>query len=171
MTPEFSRTYALDTLCEPKRVTIEADAGERAALVERFDLLGLDSLTAQATLTRNGTIVAAEGHLAAKVLQSCVASGEPMPQTIEEPFAVRFVPETEAVDEEVEVSEEPLDDIAYTGGAIDLGEAVAQTLVLALDPFPRSPNADAILRAAGVRQESEVSASPPLAGLADLFRK
>ena len=33
--------------------------------------------------------------------------------------------------------------------AIELGEAVAETLALALDPFPRSPSAEAALREAG----------------------
>lgn len=169
--PEFSRPYALDTLGEPRQVTIEANAGERAALVARFDLAALDGLKASVTLVRDGAIVSAQGRLNAQVVQACVASGADVPQTIDEPFTVRFVPETDVADEEVEVSEEALDDIAYTGGAIDLGEAVAQSLMLALDPFPRAPDADAVLRAAGVLQEGEVAPASPLAGLADLFKK
>ena len=38
---------------------------------------------------------------------------------------------------------------------IDLGEAAAETLALALDPFPRSPDADAMLAEAGVIGEDE----------------
>ena len=52
--------------------------------------------------------------------------------------------------DEIELSEDDCDTVFYTGGAIDLGEAAAETLALALDPFPRSPGAAAALREAGV---------------------
>ena len=54
-------------------------------------------------------------------------------------------------------------------GAIDLGEAAAETLLLALDPYPRAPNADAVLREAGVKPEGEEEREPgPFAALAAL---
>jgi hypothetical protein len=40
-------------------------------------------------------------------------------------------------------------------------------MVLALDPFPRSPDADAILKAAGVVDETEVGPFAILKGLKD----
>ena len=55
--------------------------------------------------------------------------------------------------------------VFYTGGAIDLGEAAAETLALVLDPFPRSPGAQAALREAGVLNEEEAG---PFAALAKL---
>jgi uncharacterized protein YutE (UPF0331/DUF86 family) len=55
----------------------------------------------------------------------------------------------------------------YTDGAIDLGEAVAQTMALALDPFPRSTNAEAALREAGVISEEEAGPFGALKGLRD----
>ena len=55
----------------------------------------------------------------------------------------------------MELAEGELDIVPYEGGAIDLGEAAAQTLVLALDPWPRAPDADVALRAAGVLREGE----------------
>ncbi|NIJ08046.1 uncharacterized metal-binding protein YceD (DUF177 family) [Sphingomonas vulcanisoli] len=169
--PEFSRAYALDTLGEPRKVSIEADPAECAALAARFDLLALDRLSAEATLIRDGAVVSAEGRIVAQVIQACVASGADVPQAIDAPFALRFVPETDAPDEDVEIDSDALDDMAYTGGAIDLGEAVAQTMTLSLDPFPRAPDADAVLRAAGVLQEGDAIAPSPLAGLADLLKK
>ena len=53
-------------------------------------------------------------------------------------------------------------------GAIDLGEAAAQTLALALDPYPRSPGAAAALKEAGVIGEGEAG---PFGGLAALKGK
>lgn len=156
MTPELARPVRIDTLgAGPRTIEVAADASERAALAERFTLLALDKLEALAELTREDEAVIAVGRLAADVVQACVASGEPVATTIDEPFALRFVPEGEASGDEVELDETDLDEIAYAGGAIDLGEAVAQTLGLALDPFPRAPGADAALRAAGVTDESE----------------
>jgi hypothetical protein len=38
----------------------------------------------------------------------------------------------------------------YDGAMIDVGEAVAQTLALNLDPYPRAPDAGDALREAGV---------------------
>ena len=39
--------------------------------------------------------------------------------------------------------------------AIDLGAALADTLALALDPYPRSPSAEAALKEAGVLSEEQ----------------
>ena len=55
--------------------------------------------------------------------------------------------------------------VFYEGGAIDLGGAIADTLALSLDPYPRSAGADAALREAGVMSEEQAS---PFAILAKL---
>jgi len=167
---EFARPIRLDTLGEGARaVTIAAEADERAALARRFGLVAIDRLEATATLRRTGDGVLAEGRLSAAVVQSCVATGDPLPATLDEPFALRFEPEAPAAAgaEEVELDEADLDVVPYSGGAIDLGEAVAETLSLALDPFPRAPDADARLRAAGVLEEGEAGPFAALRGLKD----
>ncbi len=56
----------------------------------------------------------------------------------------------------------------HDGQAVDLGEAIAQTLGLAINPFPRAPNADEVLKAAGVMQAEDAS---PFARLKGLFGK
>jgi len=160
MTPEFSRPIRIDTLGEGGRaVSIEAEPAERAALVQRFGLLALDRLSAEAVLRREGDAILADGRMKASVQQACVASGSPVPAMIDAPFVLRFVPEGGEVDE-IELDAEDFDTIGYAGAAIDLGEAVAETLALSLDPFPRAPDADAVLRAAGVLSEDEVVSGP-----------
>ena len=144
MTPEFSRRYALDSIgSAPRAVTVEADAGERAALARRFDLVALDALRANATLTAVAGGAEARGTIHAVIAQACVVTGDPVPATIDEPFALRFVAElpTEGGDDDegMELSDADCDVLPLEHGAIDLGEAAAQTLGLALDPFPRSP--------------------------------
>lgn len=169
MTPEFSRPFRLDELGgAPRAVSIAAAESERAALAARFGLIGIERLEATAELTREGDIVTATGRLEADVTQACVASGEPVPAKIAEDFALRFVPAGAEPDaEEIELEESDLDEIGYEGGSVDLGEAVAQTMALALDPFPRAANADAKLREAGVMGEEDASPFAALKALKD----
>jgi uncharacterized metal-binding protein YceD (DUF177 family) len=173
MTPEFSRAVRIDTLGAGGRsMTVEADAGERAALAERFGLVSLERLSADALLRCEGDVIFAEGRLKAVAEQACVATGAPVPATIDEPFSLRFVPMGEDGAEEIELDADDFDTIDYDGGAIDLGEAVAETLALCLDPFPRAPDADAVLKQAGVLSEEEAAeTSGPFAALKGLKDK
>jgi hypothetical protein len=56
----------------------------------------------------------------------------------------------------------------HDGQAIDLGAAIADSLALVLDPYPRSPRAADALREAGVISEEEAG---PFAALAALKGK
>lgn len=167
--PEFSRPVRIDTLGDaPRRIAIEADAGERAALARRFGLLALDRLAAAAELSADGARIMAGGTIDARVVQACVATGQPLPVTLAARFALRFVPAAEvAAAEELELGAADLDTIGYEGGAIDLGEAAAETLALELDPFPRASDADETLRAAGVVDESAAGPFAALRALKD----
>ena len=168
MTPEFSRPIRLDTIGETARViTIEADDQERTALARRFGLVRLDRLDAEGAIRRDGEIMFVEGRLRAAVTQSCVASGEPVDATVDAPFSLRFVPEAGDLPVEIELQVEDCDTLSYAGGAIDLGEAVAETLALSLDPYPRSPDAETVLKAAGVVAEDEAGPFAALKALRD----
>lgn len=168
MTPEFPRPLRLDAIGEgEKRVEVAADEGERAALARRFGLISIDRLAADFAIRRDAAGIVARGTLAGAVVQACSVTGEPVPAAVDEPFDIRFLPEPGEAAEEVELDADACDTVFYTGGAIDLGEAAAETLALALDPFPRSPNAEAALREAGVLSEDE-HVSGPFAALAKL---
>jgi uncharacterized metal-binding protein YceD (DUF177 family) len=157
---EFSRSCRLDALSgEPRRIEIEAEAAEREALARRFGLVAVETLAAEAELLRNGETVTASGRLRGKVVQNCVATAEPVEEIVDAPFRIDFRPPPETrAEEEIELGEAELDVIFYEGGAVDLGEAVAQTLALSLDPYPRSPAAEAALLEAGVKSEEETQA-------------
>lgn len=167
---EFARPVRLDTLgAAPRAIPIVADAAERAALARRFGLLALDRLEATVSMVRDGTTVDLAGTLRAEAVQACVATGDPVEAAIATPLALRFVPAGGPPAEEIELSADELDVVDYDGNAIDVGEAVAQSLALALDPFPRRADADARLREAGVKSEEEARAeASPFAGLAGL---
>ena len=169
-TPEFSRLVRLDqAISNAAGGTITAEPQERDALMTRFGLLALDRLDADYRMAEENGVLIARGQLRASVAQPCVATGEPVPQRIDTPFAIRFLPEgTDGEQEEMELSEEDCDTIFFAGSSIDIGEAVAETLALALDPFPRAANADAYLRKMGVKTEEQASPFAALLGLKGL---
>lgn len=154
MTPEFSRPVRGDEIGgQPRSQRIEADAAERAALAERFALLALDRLEATLTLHREAGGVVVAGAISASGAQACVTSGEAAPFALEAPVALRFA-ETGTIAGDIELAAEDLDVEPWDGGAIDIGEVAAETLALALDPYPRAPG----VHVPGVVSEDEARA-------------
>jgi len=171
VTPEFSRPERVDTIGERERaVVVEATAAERAALAARFDVIAVDALSAEWTIRRTAAGIVARGRVRAAVAQACSVTGDPVPAAIDEPADILFVAQGTgaAAEEELELDADAADTVFYAGGAIDLGEAAAETMALALDPFPRSPAAGAALREAGVRGDDEPDAGGAFGALAGL---
>jgi uncharacterized metal-binding protein YceD (DUF177 family) len=165
---EFARPQRVDTIGDDARtIEIDADARERAALAKRFDLIAIEKLTGKFTIRRDAAGIVANGRVEAEVTQACTITGDPLPATIDEPVALRFVPEIEAGQDEVELADSDIDVLPYEGDAIDLGEVAAETMALALDPFPRGPNAETVLSEAGVLNEEQAGPFGALAGLKD----
>jgi uncharacterized metal-binding protein YceD (DUF177 family) len=149
-------------------VVIEANAAERAALAGRFGLGAVEHLRADIALEQKPRAIRATGRLVAAIMQPCAISGEDFPVTIDEPIDLRFIeenPRPASEDEaiELELEADDCDEIEYSGDMFDLGEAVAQTLGLAIDPYAEGPNADAARKAAGIVLEGEQDG--PLAAL------
>jgi uncharacterized metal-binding protein YceD (DUF177 family) len=169
MTEDFAHRLPLNQIRDGERVELSADEAERGRIAERLGLRSLDRLEAHATLERKGEIVRARGRLMAGLCQSCVVTDEPVEAHADEPFDIYFLPEPTAggSDEEVELVEADCDVVFHDGSAIDLGSAIADTLALGLDPYPRSAGAEAALREAGVLSEAEAG---PFAALAKLKR-
>lgn len=162
---EFSRMVRHRPLpAEP--IVLEPTAQERIALAERFGLPSIETLRATVTLDDDGKAIKAKGHLSAAVHQACAVSGEPFPVTIEEPLSLRFVQPSPVIhdpDTEIELTREELDEIEYSGDSFDLGEAVAQSLELAMDPYAEGPNADAMRDKANIESDENRAPSGPLA--------
>jgi uncharacterized metal-binding protein YceD (DUF177 family) len=168
----FSRALTLAQARAHKgAMTITATDAERAAIARRFDLVAVNHLDATLTLTPDGDALSVTGTLTADLVQRCVATDEPLPAKIAEAIDVRYVPadrlEAAEAEAEVELGSEDLDLIGYTAGRVDLGQMIADTLYLALDPFPRHPDADAFLAKQGVKSEGEAGAFGALAALRD----
>lgn len=167
MFEDFGHKVALDRIRDGERIDLSADDEERSAIARRLGLVSLERLQAHVSLDRDGRKVRATGRVRASLEQSCVATGEPVAALVDEPFEIAFLPEPDAQspDDEVELSEGECDTVFYDGAAIDLGAAIADTLALSLDPYPRCAEADAALKEAGVLDESEAG---PFAALAKL---
>ena len=163
--PEFSRPERLDSIgAGERKVSVEADAEERRRLAGRFGLIAIDKLIGQFTLKQEAAGIRVDGRVEAEVTQACSVTGEPLPAAIDEPVALLFVADT-GDGEEVELSDDSIDTLFHDGAAIDLGDVAAETMALALDPFPRAPGADAALKEAGVIGEGEGGAFGALASL------
>ena len=164
--PEFSRLLDIRQV-EGKHARVEPNEAERAALAERFGLVRVGSLVADLELTRDDRTVEAHGRLRAEIVQSCAVSAEDLPVSIDEKLQFRFVPEATAYvpEEEVELDALACDEIEYTGTQLDLGEAVAQSLGLAIDPYLTGPQADAARHAAGIGTPEDNGPFAALKGL------
>jgi uncharacterized metal-binding protein YceD (DUF177 family) len=140
MSQELHRPIAIERIGPAGLdVIVDASAAECAALALRMNLPAVVTLTCGFHLERDiADTVLAYGHLLARVVQTCVVSLEDFTATIEERFAVRCVPDGEESDD---ADPEALDEIPYSDGTLDLGEAAAEQLALALDPYPRAPDA------------------------------
>ena len=167
---DFTHRLALDQIRDGDRVDLIADEGERDAIARRLGLPAIERLEAHCTLARAGDAIHATGRLKAVVEQACVATGEPVREAVDESIALHFLPEPTkaAPGDEVELADEELDTVFHDGAGIELGTAIADSLALAIDPYPRSADADAALREAGVISEEQAG---PFAALAALKGK
>ncbi len=173
--PELSRRIQVRTLgtARPGIValdaTVDATAEECAALARRLDVPSVQSVRCRFRLSGadgSGRVVA-DGLLQATLDQVCVATLDRFTTTVTERFTVRFVPDDQMpVDQEhgeaAALDPDEDDDLPYGNGTIDLGEAAAEQLALALDPYPRKP--DAVLPpgigSVDLPGEGEVEAEP-----------
>ncbi|PZQ50951.1 MAG: DUF177 domain-containing protein [Novosphingobium pentaromativorans] len=164
--PEFSRRVDIRQ-AEGKPAHVEADEAECRSLSERFGLVRIDRLTADLQLERKDRKVEARGRVTADYVQACAVSAEDIAVSLDEPVFFRFVPEAgdHTPDEEIELDSDDCDEIEYSGTHIDLGEAVAQSLALAIDPFLTGPDADKARKAAGIGTPEDNGPFAALKGL------
>ena len=169
--PEFSLIVTLDDAAHGRKISVEADTEARERIAARLDLIALDRFTITADVRTIAGGIGAKGEVHADLVQTCAATALPVPATIVEPFDLRFLRDVDAPvgeDEEIEISSADCDLLPLDGDRMDLGDAAVQSLSLALDPFPRHPDADRILAEKGVLSEE---AAGPFAALAKLRGK
>ncbi len=140
----------------PFRMSLSADQAARDSLVTFFDLISMESFTADISVSREhgGFLLHVKGTLCADIVQSCVVSGEPVPVRIEEPFEAFYSDPKQAVSfakakNEIYVSygfiETPVlnekeDPEPIVNGQIDVADLACQYLSLSIDPYPHAPD-------------------------------
>ena len=134
---------------------IEADQAVRNAVAEVGGLREVLSVQASFDVTpKSGGRFHVAGHVRARIGQTCVVTLDPIENDIDEAIDLIFAPpeqipqmaalvdEAEESDEETPDPPEPIEN-----GIIDLGRLATDALYLAVDPYPRKP--DAAFRADG----------------------
>jgi Large ribosomal RNA subunit accumulation protein YceD len=128
----------------------EASETTRAAMADLADLREVMSATASFDLTpKSGGRVHVTGEVRARIGQTCVVTLDPIENEINETIDLMFAPSeqirslsalvdeaAQSEDEEVPDPPEPIID-----GVIDLGRLATDALFLAIDPYPRRPDA------------------------------
>ncbi|MEO8715428.1 MAG: YceD family protein [Acetobacteraceae bacterium] len=161
MTVELSRPLAAERVgATPIEIEVIASPAEREALAVRMGIPAVLDLRCTFALHREAGGIRADARLHARVMRVCVVSLDEFEAEVAEDFTVRFVPEGAEADE---IDPEADDEVPYANATIDLGEAAAQQLALALDPYPRKPGA--------VLPDEPAAPSNPFAGLDALRRR
>ena len=129
---------------------IEADAATRQAIAElAADVREVLSVQASFDVTpKSGGRYQVTGVVHARVGQTCVVSLEEIENEIDEAIDLMFAPPdqipqmADLVDEAAESDEETPDPPEpIENGIIDLGRLATDVLFLAIDPYPRKPDA------------------------------
>lgn len=156
-------------------VDFAAGPRQREALAAAYDLVAVKALSVSATLTREVSGgVSVSGRVVGDIVQTCVVSLVPVEQHIDEPIDTRFVPPGSADlpkpgkpgAEVMIAADQPDPPEALEGSEVDLGALAEECLVLAIDPYPRAPDATLPAEAAA----DDGSGDSPFAVLADLAK-
>lgn len=144
----LSLSVGLDDIqSEPRSYSVDATAEERNDLAERFKVVSIDRLQADVTVGKvtNPKAISVAGHLSAELVQQCIVTLKDVPETIQEHFELLLVaPElAEEFDEdEVYADPEAPDYDSFDADVVPVGEIVAQTLSVMMNPYPRVPGAE-----------------------------
>ena len=124
--------------------SVAATEAERSAISKELSLISCETIAVDYSIRALGMgRYRLAGTLLARLTQACVATLEPLPQTIEEAFEAEFWPAgslPETVDAEVEALSVP-DVEPIEHGTIEVGRVVFEIVSAALDPYPRKSGA------------------------------
>lgn len=153
----------------PAQFILKTEEAEREALARRFSVTAIPALSAALALHQTEDGIAVNGTLEGEIVQPCAVTREDISYTFTERVTLLFVPEGKLTHydegEEIELDTDAPDELEYEGDSFDLGEALAQTLGLAIDPYREGPDAEAVRNEVGIESDEEFDAAPkgPLA--------
>lgn len=160
---DFSKIVSLGDLGKRGKnfalsVTDEAKPGVAA----RLKIVAVKKLAGSVCMRATKNTITAEGHIDAVLVRECVASLEEFDEVVGEDFAIEFLrsepdPESENYDELAEV---------HDSEEFDVADLLVQQTALAMDQFPRHPEAMSLADEFGTQSESS-----PFDALSELTRK
>ena len=144
-----------------RHVRLVTDEGTRAAVAAQAEVRELPRLKADFHVRRHGRDgLHVVGRVSATVGQTCVVTLDPIENDIDEPIDLIFAPPEqipemaalveEAAESDVEIPDPPE---PIENGVIDLGRIATDALYLAVDPYPRKP--DAVFEPPDVAEDPE----------------
>jgi hypothetical protein len=128
---------------------VEAGPAARASMAEVAGLREVLSASASLDVTpQSGGRIHVTGHVRARIGQTCVVTLDPIENDIGEPIDLEFAPPdqipqlSDLVDDAAESDTEiPDPPEPIVNGVIDLGRLATDAIFLAVDPYPRRPDA------------------------------
>ncbi|MEO0543721.1 MAG: DUF177 domain-containing protein [Pseudomonadota bacterium] len=148
-------SYPLNVSTLPTKgrtVIVQPDEAACEKLADEMDVLAVDGLRAAVTVSRwQRDGVRLSGPLKVIIRQACVVTLEPMESEIETEIDALFVPDNSKLTRKTSdqganaMLIDPESDDApetFTPPELDIGAVVHEFLALAIDPYPRSVQAD-----------------------------
>lgn len=150
MTKIFDFSFTLDVediQTEPRRYRLEAPESQLSDLADRFKLVALNSFSAtvNVNMETKAQTIWIKGEIKADLVQQCVVTLGDVPEQVAESFELMLVsPETAEQLDEDEVYLDPTapDYDAFDGPTVPVGDMVAQTLAVLMDPYPKQAGAE-----------------------------
>jgi len=150
MTEQHSLNFTIkiaDLERQAKQFRLIATEEQCKELAERFDLIAIEALSGEMSVWDEGADsgVHIKGSISAKLTQRCIASLKPVEEAFETDFELMLVDPAMADrmdDEGVYLDPEAPDYDALEGDVVPLGEVLAQTLSISMNPYPRAEGAE-----------------------------
>lgn len=163
---EFSVEIDLDALpYGGKTLQLLANAAERVAIAKRLGAVSIEQLEGEIRIEATSTTIIASGRVKAELVRQCVASLEEMTETVDETFETEFL-RAESPGREVRPDDSWDAPEVHESRIFDAGEFMVQQLSLAMDPFPRKPEAPSLAEKYGRTAEDA-----PFSSLAEKLAK
>ena len=167
-TPEFSFVIELsETGQSEKTYPLKANEEERRRVAARLGALSLDMFEGEVRIRVAKPALFVGGSVRAHMVRECVSSLESVREEVVDDFELEFSRERPAQNDTEQAGDEDWTEReAHSGEALDIGELLVQQLSLAMEAFPRHPDAPSLVEKYG--QDGEAS---PFAMLHALSRK
>ncbi len=156
----------------PTTFELAPDGAIRAALAKTLGIIAIEHLTFRGTLTSVGRRdFTLQADLAARVVQPCVVTLQPVTTSMKETILRRFSHDyVEPTGDEVELQDDTIEPLPEV---IDVGAVAVEALALLMPEYPRAK--DAVFKgpdpAGADADDGQTDRQKPFAGLAGLAAK